>query len=286
MHLGGQDGWAHDEGHAAGTFLTFDRFQVGGPPRTLHVFLPRDGRPAPALVCQDGHTAFFGTPSWRVPEALDEGARTGRVAPLVAVAVHPLDRDREYTHAPWEDGVAWGGLDGYVSWVADALVPWLSVYLPVEGRALAAGVSHGALAAFALATRRPDVFEAAACLSTSLWVGVEHGIRVRREDGSLEGSALWASARPVLADPARRPRLWLDWGLVDDGRAARRGREAASLLATLGYVEGRDLFTFEDPHGRHDERAWAFRIRLALEALRPGPRGRPLGALRADAGPE
>ena len=38
----GQRGWAHDEGHAAGTFHTFDALDPGGgPPRKIHLLIPR-----------------------------------------------------------------------------------------------------------------------------------------------------------------------------------------------------------------------------------------------------
>jgi hypothetical protein len=36
------------------------------------------------------------------------------------------------------------------------------------------------------------------------------------------------------------------------------------LTGQYHYVEGIDLFTFEDPIGGHDEDAWTFRLSLAL----------------------
>jgi hypothetical protein len=69
----------------------------------------------------------------------------------------------------------------------------------------------------------------------------------------------------LLADRARRPRLWLDWGLRRDGGphngivealATLRGREMADLLERrFGYVRGRDLWVEEDADAGHDELA-------------------------------
>jgi hypothetical protein len=59
----GQLGWDHDEGHAAGTFHTYDALAVGGGARKVHVFLPRgwqtSGRRYPTVYLHDGHTVFW-----------------------------------------------------------------------------------------------------------------------------------------------------------------------------------------------------------------------------------
>jgi hypothetical protein len=65
LRLGGQTAWAHDEGHPAGTFHTYDALDVSDafPARKVHVFLPRGWETArrryPLVVMHDGDTAFW-----------------------------------------------------------------------------------------------------------------------------------------------------------------------------------------------------------------------------------
>ena len=105
------------------------------------------------------------------------------------------------------------------------------------------GSSHGGLAAFYMANRRPDAFGFAGALSPSFWVGVDDAERfpliIPLPDRVLEGSQLLEAVKETLADASRRPKLYLDWGLVQTGglhnesieeRATARGREMVKLL--------------------------------------------------------
>lgn len=292
--IGEHFAWRHDEGHRAGVFHTFDALDTGDPrqlrPRKVHVLVPRGAPPPggfPLLVVHDGDTAFW--PGGVVGATWDLASVLSRSAapPRIVVAVHPVARDREYTHVDWLPGLPWGGLPGYAAWLAETLVPWVRRHWPVDARPAATGVlgsSHGGLAAFWAATRHPDVFGEAVCLSSSFFSGLDDLRTGVVSSVPLSASALVRDAAPVLADPARRPRLWLDWGLRRDGGdhnavvehlATVRGREMAALLALrFGYVEGVDLRAVEHRDGGHDEASWALRVGWWLDrgALRPeGP---------------
>ncbi len=275
IQLGDQRAFRHVEPFARGSFVSFDALALGdGPPRRAHVYVPREvTQPAPLLVLLDGQSAFFGPRSLHAAEAIDALVTSGAIEPTVVAAIHPLDRDLEYTHAPWADGRASGGVAAHADWLAGSLLPFLQSAFPVRADAATttiAGTSHAGLAAFWTAVLHKERVGAAICLSASFWIGVEYGLVVRRESGEQRGSALWAAARSSLEELAGRPRFWLDWGLRDDTRAERRGRELAALLRDeLGYEEGLELFAHEDPLGGHDEAAWAFRLKLALSALHP-----------------
>jgi len=77
----------------------------------------------------------------------------------------------------------------------------------------------------------------------------------------------------------KHPRLWIDWGLKRDGGnhnsiiehcATEGAKEMVKVLTSqYHYQEGKDLFTFEDPIGGHDEDAWAFRLNLAFSKFYP-----------------
>lgn len=296
--LGGQRAHVHDEGHAVGLFHTFDALDLPpGPPRKVHVYLPRDvgADRLPVVYLHDGNTAFWpggeASKTWDVAGTLDR--LKGYTHPLLVVAVHPLDRSREYTHDDWLHGQrSWGGLPGYADWLAGALKPFIDRVYPTrpEPRYNAVvGSSHGGLAAFWTATGHPGSFGVAGALSPSFWVGLDSLIH-DVTPGDLARSSLMAHARPALADPARRPRLWIDWGLRRDGgfhnavieeKAALWGRRMADLLEREhGYraqrLTGRDaprpdadLWVYEDTVGGHDEEAWAWRFGLLLRALAP-----------------
>lgn len=289
VKLSGQDAWIHDEGSPAGYFHTYDGLVVGAgaerAPRKIHVFLPRSYTTGckryPVLYFHDGNTTFFpggaGNKSWGVADVLAKGYAAGSFGEVIVVAVHPLEREREYTHAPWLPGRSCCGVSGYVGYLAGALKGFVDgAYRTRAGSAdtVVVGSSHGGLAAFYAASTRPDVFGKAIAMSSSFWAGLDD-----RGAGTIGGplatSALLQAASPGLT--ASRPRLYLDWGLVRTGgvhnaiieeRATARGQEMAQLLsASYGYTVGKDLFTVEDAQGEHDEISWGRRLGPALSLV-------------------
>jgi enterochelin esterase-like enzyme len=283
MKLAGQDAWIHDEKSPAGYFHTFDAVAVGAPatPRKVHVFLPRaypgSCKRYPVVYMNDGDTAFFSGSvgkSWDVQSVLASGYAAGTFGEVIVVAVHPLERDREYTHAQWLAGRSCCEVPGYTTYLAGALKPFIDGAYRTRTSAkdtTIAGSSHGGLAAFYVASTRPDVFGNAIAMSSSFWAGLDE----LTIGGPLASSALMQAAGPGLT--AKKPRLYLDWGLVRSGgthnaiiedRATMRGREMATLLeGSFGYTKGKDLFTVEDPLGEHDELSWKRRFGNALKAV-------------------
>lgn len=298
--IAGQAGWSHDDGFAAGTFHTFDALAVGSlPPRKVHVFLPRgalqSGRRYPTVYLHDGNTSFWrggvahGT--WDIANALARRGPDGTVPePVIVVAIHPLDRNAEYTHVDWSGGRRpFGQLPAYARYVATDLVGFIDAHYPTiaEPRHRAVvGSSHGGLASFYIATRYPTVFGFAGCMSPSFFSGIEPAPWGPGELPLREAS-LVDEAWPVLTDAALRPRLWLCWGLRRDGGehnsvvehlATKRGREMAALLAQHGYDvhdvgEGEvprsdaTLWSRSDGLGGHDERSWGARFPQLLQAF-------------------
>jgi pimeloyl-ACP methyl ester carboxylesterase len=199
---------------------------------------------------------------------------------LIVVALEPIDREREYTHTPWADGHACCGVEEYTGYVADFVKPFIDAnYHTRTGSAdtTIIGSSHGGLAAFYMANRRPDVFGKAGCLSSSFWVGLDGIQGGTFLGGSLASSALIGDVKSTLQAAPPRPRLWIDWGLVRDGQfqnsiidaaATLRGKEMVMLLeGTYGYQENGELFWYEDPQGQHDELSWSARFPMVMKAL-------------------
>ncbi|MFO0680270.1 MAG: alpha/beta hydrolase-fold protein [Polyangiaceae bacterium] len=287
--IGGQAAWVHDERWASGYFNTFDALAVGGTPRKVHVYLPRDYEVStaryPVAYFQDGDTTFWNggaaNKTWALGSVLDDLYARGAIVPIIVVAIHPLDRDREYTHLEAAPGRTCCGLAAYTTYVVDQVKPFVDgAYRTQAGPATTAtvGSSHGGLAAFWIATRRPEAFGKAIAMSSSFWVGLD-GVF---DGGPLADAVLVKDVAGTLGNVAVapvHPTMWLDWGLVRTGgfhnawiedHATTRGREMAALLrGSYGFVSGTTLFTDEDPAGGHDEDSWHRRIGPALAAMFP-----------------
>lgn len=289
--LAGQTAWSHDEGFPAGYFHTYDALDVGGPgdaPHKVHVFLPRGYGPCdpgyPVIYMNDGGTAFWpagpGSKTWDVAHVLGDLWAVSAVPQVLVVAIEPNDRNFEYSHTPGQPNAACCGADAYTAYVADRIKPFIDANYRTRsdrGDTMIIGSSRGGLASFYMATRRPDIFGKAVCMSSSFWFGLDPVFGGTYPGGPLSTSLLVAPVTATLADPSRRPRFWIDWGLVRTGgthndtieaAATTRGQEMVGLLqGTYGYTVGSDLGWEEDPIGEHDEISWGRRLPHALEAL-------------------
>nr|MBA2321146.1 hypothetical protein [Deltaproteobacteria bacterium] len=137
----GQHGWSHDEGHPAGTFHTYDALDVSArfPARKVHVLVPREPPPPggfPSLTLHDGDTVFWpGGIARKTWDAANVQSAAG-APPRVVIAVHPGDRNFEYTHADWAAGRrSWGGLAAHADYLADEILGFVSRNYPVSTRA-------------------------------------------------------------------------------------------------------------------------------------------------------
>jgi predicted alpha/beta superfamily hydrolase len=282
----------NDEGHTAGYFHRYEPFRTESslyPERRIDVFLPRNydsnDHRYPVLYMNDGHTAFFktamGGQSWDIANTLGALYERRLIRELIVVAMYTVNRAREYTHAHWS-GPHCCGLESYAQCVAESIKPSIDRSyrtLPESRTTMIVGSSHGGLAAFYMANRRPDAFGYAGALSPSFWVGVDDAERFPLvkplPDRVLEGSQLLEAVKETLADASRRPKLYLDWGLVRTGglhnesieeRATARGREMVKLLQQeYAYKIDKDLIVYEDPDGEHNEQSWARRVPRVLE---------------------
>jgi predicted alpha/beta superfamily hydrolase len=280
---GGQNAWFHDQGHAGGYFHTYDAFrgrEQSNLPRKVHVFLPRqyesNQERYPVIYMNDGDTAFFPggavNKSWCMAETLSELCASNQIRPVIVVAIYPLNRDREYTHAPVLNHDCCG-VDEYAAYVATEVKSFIDQNYrtqPDAENTMILGSSHGGLAAFYIATQYPDRFRLVAALSPSFWVGLDSSPWDLPLLRSLRSSKLINLARSTLQNREKRLKIYLDWGLIRSGgthnsfiedRATQRGRQMRDLLIQgFGYRLDEDLFVVEDPDGDHTEESWARRM--------------------------
>lgn len=291
VEIGGQKAWVHDSGFSSGYFNTYDELLVFGPgdtPRKVHVFVPRDYAESceryPVVYMNDGETTFWpggpGNKSWNVAQGLEQLYSEGAIPKIMVVAIHALDRNVEYSHTEWAPDEPCCGVEKYTDYVADGVKGFVDANyrtLPEPEHTAIVGSSRGGLCAFIVANLRPDRFRMAGCMSPSFWLGLEPVWGGDYSGGPLATSKLLDMTKPTLADPALRPSLWIDWGLVFTGgfhneviekTAAEYGPEMVSLLEqSYGYVDGQDLRWMEDPEGQHDEDSWAKRFPLVMKAF-------------------
>ncbi len=286
---GNQQAWFHDQGHWGGFFHTYDCFQLPefsgyfSQPRKIHVFIPRDyevsGHHYPVVYCNDGDSIFFGDgssgQSWQLAERLSRLYLREELPKLIVVAICPGDRRYEYSHGPNHTE---NGVEAYSRYLAKGVKPFIDAnYRTDPQQTLLVGSSRGGLAAFYTSTQHPRQFPQVAALSPSFWVGLEKNQPQRQGlqtmfHTPLVGSALIFAATPTLTNPELRPKIYLDWGLISEEgdfyeeRAKNRGYEMRELLIEhYGYQENVNLFTVEDPIGRHSEESWGARLEIVLK---------------------
>src|SRR5260370_35819808 len=175
----------NDEGHTAGYFHSYEPFRTESPrypERRIDVFLPRNydsnDHRYPVLYMNDGHTAFFkpavGDQSWDIANTLGALYERRLIRELIVVEMYTVNRATEYTHAHWS-GPDCCGLESYAQCVAESIKPFIdSSYRTLsESRStMIVGSSHGGLAAFYMANRRPVAFGFPAPLSPPFCVWV------------------------------------------------------------------------------------------------------------------
>jgi len=187
--LDGQRGWEHhDPTQSYGYFHTFDGFNVDGRPRKIHVLLPWEYKNShtnhsyPVIYMNDGDTVFWSSSmngsGMRVAQTLSRLQHN--IHPVIIVAVHPLNRNQEYTHQQWElDDVHhdWGGLQNYSRYLAERVKPFFDKNYrtrPEAKNTAIVGASFGGLAAFYIGNSYPDSFGLIGCHSPAFWVGRDY----------------------------------------------------------------------------------------------------------------
>ena len=278
---GNQTAWFHDEGDAAGVFHTYDALKLGNvEPHKVHVFVPRNYDASsdryPVIYMNDGDTAFFRSgainESWFMGKVLSDLYQSGKLPPVIVVAIYPRDREYEYTHTNVFNKPG-GGIATYARYVAQDIKGFIdSNYRtrPEASQTLILGASHGGLAAFLMGMLESQAFGNVAAFSPSFWVGLDSNPLALPFLRPIQWSKLVQMAEPTLKDDSKHPKIYMDWGLIRDGqfhndfieaRTTIRGQQLRDLLIQqYRYQLGKTLFVVEDAQGEHSEVSWRRRI--------------------------
>ena len=257
----------------AARFVHVERFPsaVLGNARNITVMLPpsyeaKGTRRYPVLYANDGQnlfderTAFIGR-EWKMDETLLALYAAKAIPEIIVVGIwNTPARLEEYTPGP--------SGDRYLRFVSTELKPFIDAryrtWRGPKGTSVL-GSSMGGLISTWAALSFPDVFGQSASLSAAF---------------QFKGEAI---SEVLKTQPKKKVRMYLDIGtdeLPGENGAKFAGYMAQmrESLASAGYVEGRDLRTLIIPGGKHNEDAWAARLRDPLIFLygRSAPAGPPV----------
>ena len=233
--------------------------------RYMTVYLPagydeHEDRRYPVLYMHDGQNLFDAERAyipgnhWRLKEAADAAIGERTMSPILIVGVDHagVARADEYTPTPDPRHKGSGGADKYARFLIDELKSAIDTrYRTIPEDSAVGGSSLGGLISTYLALNHPDVFKRVAVMSPSVW---------------------WDN-RVILSEvdtfSGPRPKFWLDIGGREGKEAVAGARSLRDRLTSHGWKHDETLKYYEDRRGDHSERAWARRVRMALEFLFP-----------------
>ncbi|HKP74206.1 MAG TPA: alpha/beta hydrolase-fold protein [Longimicrobiaceae bacterium] len=255
-----------EEGHTVvGTVMVLEGVESPqlGNRRDLLVYLPpsyaRGDRRYPVIYMHDGQNLFdratsFGE-EWEVDQTLEAASGEGLEAIVVGI---PNTEARLDEYSPFHDrGHGQGGRgDDYLRFIVETVKPIVDRDFRTRPEREATGIAGSSMGGLI------SLYAFFACPQTFGFAGVM-------------SPALWFGARGIFGYVRERPftpgRIYLDIGTNEGGEALNDARKMKSLLEEKGYRTGRDLLFYVEMGGRHNERAWARRLKHVLRFLLGAP---------------
>ncbi len=223
--------------------------------------LPDDRSALHLLILNDGQDSK----SLRVAETLRELVKADKIEPLLVVAVHAGDRNREYGVAGRPDFQQRGDkADHYADFIDRELYPFIKKKAGVRSfRSVAiAGCSLGGLSAFDIAWNHADKIDKVGVLSGAFWW----------RDKDVSDSTYADSRNRILLaavqSSRKRPKLryWLYAGAAEENSdrdgdgitdVADDTRDLAALLQAKKICPPQDIVYTESATGKHDYESWS-----------------------------
>jgi enterochelin esterase-like enzyme len=240
--------------------------------RDLIVYLPpcyeeQPNRRFPVLYLQDGQNLFDGATSfipgmhWHVGQTADHFIHEGLVEPIIIVGIYNAGKQRLGEYTPTRVTRLGGGrANRYAKFLLQEIRPFLTgKYRLAEGvdKTGIGGSSLGGLLSLYLGLRLPHTFGKIAALSPSVW---------------WNGRVIMRLAEAAPVEP--RPRIWLDIGTREGGRAVEDVERFRDILHGKGWRIDRDLHYKRVEGAEHNEAAWADRVGPFLQFLFPARESR------------
>ena len=184
-------------------------------------------------------TKHFNTRIGRVDETSQVLRAMRAIEDLIIVGVYSNERrEEEYTKAGYETNARS---------IVEELVRGEQVFMRTTNAPMDRamwGSSLGGVVSFYTVWQYPEVFGAAACMSSTF----------SYKDDLIER---------VLSEPKRNVGFYLDSGWPGDNYEVTT--EMALALVSRDWRYGRDLIHLCFPHAAHDEKAWGMRLHLPMQ---------------------
>ena len=255
--------------------------------RNIDVWLPESYSPSRrcrVIYMHDGQTLFSGQKIgsrqfWGVAETASTLIGEGKLEELIVVGIwnNGRYRDSEYfpqkalAFLPGETRIAFVDkklgrqprADRYLHFIVEEVKPAIDgkfATRPGRDETVIMGSSMGALISLYAICEYPQVFGAAACLSTHWLSGLVN-------DASIP-LATFEYLRNHIPDPACH-RIYMDRGTVGlDASYAVHQQFFDLMMADKGYGDG-NYVSHVFPGAGHDEGAWAARLKIPLMFIAP-----------------
>lgn len=215
---------------------------IMGNSRSVTVYTPHGYDPTrteayPVILYHDGrdylNIAY-------VPTILDNLIDAGRIEPIIAVFVDPVNREAEY---------ATSSTDAFTRLIVEELMPWAESNYHIStdpSRRAVTGPSYAGLASARHCFEHPQEFQLCGLFSPSFWVG----------QGALLNE---------IGDGDSTVNKWyVDWGTYESSIASR-GRAFEDILRQQGAD-----FVAKEWHEGHSWGSWRAHQDLMLEFFFPG----------------
>jgi len=247
-------------------------FAVGSAalaPRTVRVWLPEGGVATHVLYAHDGQNLFD-------PEAAWGGWQLQLSIPpqMMVVGIdNTPDRMDEYTHVPdWIGELVGGQGDAYADFVQTQVRGLIEQHYGEPPTVGTLGSSLGGLVSFHIAQRYPGAYSFAASLSGTMgWgsIGLSDG---QQNETMIERYQAAGHGSTALYLDSGGGGTCFDSdgdGIEDDDPDAAdnycENKQLESVLYSVGYVSGQDMWHWWEPDAPHNEAAWAARVWRPLE---------------------
>lgn len=209
----------------------------------------------PVLYMQDAQNIFDPTTSsfgidWQIDETSDSLIKAKSIDEIIIVGIYNTSqRNSEYKNN--DTGYK------YINFIISDLKPLIdSTYrtLSDKNNTAIGGSSLGGLISFIAAWEHPDVFSKVACLSPAFKISDIDFVKTVKDYNGLKKSI----------------KFYIDNGNIGLEKKLQPGvDEMLSVLKDKGYVEGKDIYWFQDFNAEHNEAGWAKRVYKFLEYFFP-----------------
>jgi predicted alpha/beta superfamily hydrolase len=246
--------------------------KILGNERTILVWLPPEYQTSPdtrypVLYLHDGQNVFDASTSfsgeWRADETADELIKSGKIKPIIMVAIANAAAARIDEYTPSRDEARSRGGKGelYSKFLIDEVKPFIDSHYRTQtdrSHTAVAGSSLGGLISLYLGYRHGDVFGMCGVISPSLW---------------------WDNAsllKEIEIDPQalKTEKIWLDIGTAE-GPAEEASQSVAYVqaltktMAGAGMSRDKDFVSRTIEGAQHNEAAWSARFGDVLKFFFP-----------------